>query len=406
MNPNPPPALPVLTRSVVITLAVTCGIGIGSAYYAQPLLPLIGRTFGVADEAMGSLPMATQVGIAFGVLLLLPLGDVLDPRKLILAIISAHLLTLAAVALSPTIGALHGASLALGLTTVTPYLIPAFAARLAPPERRGQVTGLMAQGIFAGILLARSASAALTHVSDWRTIYVLAFVAMLVMAILFGALVPGLRPSPSASTLPYVKLVASLGSVFRQQSRLRLAALTQGLLFGAFNVFWITLAFQLETPPFDVPGYVAGLFGIIGLVGAFAAPLFGSLADRKGGRFAVRAGTLVALSAWVVFALFGNHLAGLIVGVILLDLGTTACHVSNQTIIYQLGADIRSRVTTVYILGLFVGAAVLSPLAMWVWAHAGWIGVCALGGGATLIAVAANFAALIKSRATECEVAT
>ncbi len=376
-----------LPRGTLIMLAVMCGLSIASAYYAQPLLPAIGRAFGIPEASMGIMPMLTQIGIALGVLLFVPLGDIVDERKLILALIGAHVVALALLASSRSTGMLQGSSALLGVTTVTPYLLPAFAAKLTPAGQRGQVTGLLARGIFAGILLARTASGYVGFYLSWSAIYWIASAGVLAMGVMFYRALPGTQPH---SQLAYRSLLASLWTVFAQQPALRRATLTQSLIFGAFNAFWVTLAFYLETPRFHMPSYVAGLFGVIGVAGAFVAPIVGKLADRRGVQFAVRLGTGLALLSWVAFALIGNTLAGLVIGVLLLDLGTTASHVSNQTIIYQLGRHISSRVTTLYILGCFVGASVLSSLSTLVWAHWGWHGVCTLGFVVTLAACAVN----------------
>lgn len=377
-----------LTRATLILLALMCGISIGSAYYAQPLLPAIGRAFHVSDAAMGLVPMLTQIGIGAGVLIFMPLGDIVDNRKLILLLVGAHIVTLALVASSRTAGMLYWSSALMGLTTVAPYLLPPFAAKLSPPESWGHVTGFLARGFFAGILLARTVSGYVGYYLAWNAVYWIALATMLVIAVLFARHVPTSKPT---LRLGYGQLLRSLVTVFLQEPQLRLAALTQGLLFGAFNAFWTSLAFYLETPQFHLPSYVAGLFGVVGLAGALGAPLFGKLADRRGPEFAVKLGTGIALLSWVVFMFLGGRLAGLIVGVLLLDLGITASHVSNQAIIYRLAPEIRSRITTLYILGLFTGGALLTRLATLVWAAHGWFGVCTLGLVATAVAAIVNF---------------
>jgi predicted MFS family arabinose efflux permease len=376
-------------KGLITLLALVCGVSIASGYYAQPLLGDIGRSLGVSEAYAGALPMFTQIGIAIGALLFLPLGDIVNDRKLILAMISAHVGALVLVALAPSAPSLTWASALMGVTTITPYLLPAYAAKIVGHEQRGHVTGLLARGIFAGILLARTASGYIGHYTDWRTVYWIAAALMLFMTALLAWRLP---PTVPRSDLSYPRLLASIWTVFRQQPVVRYAAARQGLVFGAFNAFWISLVFYLETPRFHMGSDVAGLFGVIGAAGAFAAPLFGKVADKRGPVFAVRLGTGSALLAWVVMALFGQHLAGLVAGVLLLDLGVTASHVSNQTMIYHLGQDIRGRVSTIYILGIFIGAAVMSGLTAWVWSLWAWHGVSALGIAATGLAVAVSFA--------------
>jgi predicted MFS family arabinose efflux permease len=369
----------------LIMLAAMCGLSVASAYYAQPLLPTIGRAFHISEASIGILPMLTQIGIACGVLLFLPLGDIVDERKLIVAMAGAQVLALVLIGASQSAGMLRWSSALLGVTTVTPYLLPAFAVKLTPPEQRGHVTGLIARGLFGGVLLARTASGYVGYYLSWNAIYWIAAVGMLAMSVLFYRTMPGTRPD---TQLPYRSLLGSLWSVFTLQPAVRRAMLSQGLVFGSFNALWVTLAYYLESPLFRLPSYVAGLFGVIGLGGTLMAPLIGKLADRRGPVFSVRLGTSVVLIAWLTFAVLGHALWGLIAGVILLDLGVTASHVSNQARIYQLGREIGSRVTTLYILGCFAGASVLSPLSTLMWSRWAWPGVYTLGFVAALIACA------------------
>ncbi|OON64619.1 hypothetical protein B0920_04665 [Massilia sp. KIM] len=374
-----------LPAGLIRLLALMCGVSIASAYYSQPLLGEIGRAFNMSEQLAGAIPMFTQLGIALGALLFLPLGDIVDDRKLILGMVASHVGALVLVTLAPDTPTLLGAMVLMGLTTVTPYLLPAYAAKLAGPAQRGQVAGLLAQGSFAGILLARTASGFVGHHLGWSTIYWIASAAMIVLGLVLARRMPGIRQQ---ARLGYAALLGSLLAIFRAQPELRRAAARQGLVFGAFNAFWISLVFLLEGPAFNLGSDTAGLFGVIGFAGALAAPLFGKLADRRGARFAVRAGTGMATASWLVFAGWGDSLAGLAAGVLLLDLGVTASDVSNQAIIYRLGEDIRGRVTTIYILGLFIGGGTMAGLSALSWSSFGWHGVCALGALACALAFA------------------
>lgn len=392
-----------LTPKLARLLALCCGMAIASAYYAQPLLPEIGQSLGMSVADMGLIPMLTQIGVGLGVLLFLPLGDVLDNRKLIVALLSAHAVALVLVATAESGTTLAVASALLGLSTVVPYLLPPMAARLSDDSRRGQVTGLLASGIFGGILLSRTVSGYLGYVSGWRSIYWLAIgLTILMAALLYRRLGSVAGITPSGPGLRYPDLLRSLATVFRQEPSLRRAALTQGLIFGGFNAFWVTLSFHLQSPSFQLPSYVAGLFGVIGVAGAFAAPLFGRLADQRGPVFAVRMGTAMAAAGWLLFAGFGYHLAGLIMGVVLLDLGVTASHVANQTIIYRLAPALRSRISTLYILGAFTGGALLSRLSTLAYAHAHWFGVSMLGLAVSTVALLVNLLPRPQPHAEPC----
>jgi len=259
---------------------------------------------------------------------------------------------------------------------LVPYLIPPFAAHLAAPQERGKVVGMVASGVFIGILLARLVSGMVGASLGWRAMYWIASGLMVVIAIVLAKFLPKSRPS---STLSYGQLLRSLGELLKEQPRLGEASVTQALLFGSFNAFWTTLIFLLESPPYHYGSQAAGLFGLVGVVGASAAPVVGRLSDRKSPRLAVGLAIMIILSSWLVLWRFGYQLWGLIVGVTLLDLGLQAGHVSNQSLIFSLLPNARSRLNTVYGVTNFIGAALGSLIAALSWGMWQWNGVCLLG---------------------------
>jgi len=259
---------------------------------------------------------------------------------------------------------------------LVPYLIPPFAAHLAAPQERGKVVGMVASGVFIGILLARLVSGLVGASLGWRAMYWIASGLMVAIAIVLAKFLPKSRPS---STLSYGQLLRSLGELLKEQPSLGEASVTQALLFGSFNAFWTTLIFLLESPPYHYGSQAAGLFGLVGVVGASAAPLVGRLSDRKSPRLAVGLAIMIILSSWLVLWGFGYQLWGLIVGVTLLDLGLQAGHVSNQSLIFSLLPNARSRLNTVYGVTNFIGAALGSLIAAWIWGVWQWNGVCLLG---------------------------
>lgn len=365
-------------------MAVASGLSVANLYYIQPVLAEIGRTFHVSVNQVGGVTTTAQIGFALGLLLIVPLGDIYNKRRLIVSMLVAVSISLVAVALAPTFPILLVASLALGLTTVIPQMIVPFAAILANNHERGRVVGTVMSGLLIGILLARTVSGFISAHLGWRAVYWIAAGMMILLAIVLRMALP--QDRSQGKTLNYGQLLASLVDLARSEPLLREVGLFGAMVFGAFNVFWVTLAFFLETPPYHYGSEVTGLFGLVGVVGALAASVIGKLADRMEARHLTGILLLISLSCFGVLALLGHWLWGLAIGVILLDLGVQGAHVSNQTRIYRLDEHIRNRANTVYMVPYFIGGSIGSFLGAYSWSVAGWNGVCAAG--ALLIAVA------------------
>jgi predicted MFS family arabinose efflux permease len=288
-------------------------------------------------------------------------------------------------AIAPNPALLNAAAFAVGLTGIVMHLILPFAAKLAPPEKRGHVVGTVLSGLLLGILLARLVSGFVGDQFGWRVMYRIAAGAMFTLAVVLRYALPYDPPEPN---LRYGELVRSIVDLALTQPLLREAAIIGGMLFGAFSSFWATLVFFLGTPPYHYGARVAGLFGLVGAVGVLFAPWAGRLADRKGPAFTVTLGILISLGSYVVFDFAGYSLWGLAAGVILLDLGVQGGHVANQTRIYALVPEARSRLNTVYMVTFFLGGALGSALGAYGWTHWGWSGVCAAGAVQLMAALA------------------
>jgi predicted MFS family arabinose efflux permease len=363
-------------RRLLWLLAVTAGLTVANLYYVQPLLPVIAAELHVTARAAGLVSTATQLGYAVGILLLVPLGDGHERRRLIVGMTVAVAVALVAVAAAPGLGALAGASLVLGATTIVPQLVVPFAVAAAPEGARGRSVGLVMSGLLVGILLSRTVSGLVAARVGWRWTYVGAAVLMVVLAALLRALLPRQAPPAAAS---WRNLVASLPALVRDEPLLRRHALLGALAFAAFSVFWTTLAFHLAAPPLGHGSAVAGLFGIVGVAGAIAAPLAGRLADRHGSAIVNLAAIVTVLASFGVLAAFGRSLAGLAAGVVILDFGVQANQISNQTTVLGLSAERRNRMNTVYMVTYFAGGALGSTVGAFAWNAAGWPGVCAAG---------------------------
>lgn len=367
---------PRLSQRLVLLLAVACGLSVANLYYVQPVLADIGREFAVSVNQVGVLATLSQLGYALGLLLIIPLGDRYNRRALIVAMLVAVTVALIAMALAPTLVLLSIASFIVGVTTVVPQLIVPLAASLARPQERGRVVGTVMSGLLIGILLARTVSGVLAAHLGWRAMYWIAAGLMVLLALVLRFLLPPDRPQ---SDMSYTQLLRSLWSLVKSEPVLRETSVYGALGFAAFSAFWATLSFRLQTPPFHYGSEVAGLFGLVGVVGALAASFIGRLADKVNPRKTIGIGLLILLASFGIFWLTGQYLWGLIIGVILLDLGAQANQISNQARVYSLNPAARSRLNTIYMVSYFIGGSFGSFLGTYGWGFAGWFGVCGVG---------------------------
>lgn len=373
---TPEETTPGIDRKLVWVLAIACALTAANLYYIQPLLADIARSFAVSDGTVGSIATLSQLGFALGLLLIVPLGDFFNRRNLIVVALLGVTISLLAMAFAPSILFLAIASFIVGITTVVPQVIVPLAASLAHPPERGRVVGSIMSGLLIGILLARTVSGFVGAAFGWRTMYWIAAILMLALALALRLLLPDEQRRPHVS---YPELLRSLWELLRTEPVVREVSVFGGLMFGAFSVFWVTLVFFLGTPPYHYGSEVAGLFGLVGVVGAIAASTVGTLSDRINPRIITGFMLVAVLLSFLAFLLTGYWLWGLIIGVILLDLGTQGTHISNQARIYALNPAARSRLNTLYMFFYFIGGSLGSILGAYGWSIARWNGVCFVG---------------------------
>jgi len=374
-----------MKRSLLWFMAAAVGTIVANIYYIQPLLADIARTFSLSPAKAGSVATLMQLGTTSCMLLIVPLGDTRERRSLIASLVLVLAAGLAGVALAPTFLCLALAAFAVGASGSVVHLIVPFAASLAPPAQRGHVVGTVIGALLMGILLARTASGFAGALLGWRAVFVGAACLMVVLSALLLAFLP---KSPPERHLPYPELLRSMVAMVRDHPTLRESSLYGATLFCAFSAFWTSLIFLLETPPYHYGSTAAGLFGLVGAAGAAFAPVIGRMTDRVGSRKAVGFALALAFGSFVILGTAGHRLVGLIIGVLVMDLGVQSGHVANQAWIYSLAPTMRSRLNSVYMTCYFIGGATGTFLGALGWQLFGWWGVC----GFALAALSAGMA--------------
>lgn len=375
-NPRTAAPEPKLTRATLWLMTIGSGLVVANIYYNQPLLVEIAKTFGVSEAEAGNVAMLTQVGYAIGLLFIIPLGDMLRRKRLILFDFVLIILSLLLAAFSTGIYVLMAASLLVGATSVVPQLFLPMAAHLARPEARGKAVGTVMSGLLIGILCSRTLSGFVGAHLGWRAMFVIAAGLMLVLWVALYYLLPEVNPQFKGN---YRSLMKSLVHLFRSEPKLRLAAARGALSFACFGGFWTTLVFLLEGPPFYAGSDVAGAFGLVGAGGAVMASVMGRLSDRFDTRYMLMATISLLILAYLVFGFFSYSMLGLVVGVILLDVGLQASHIANQTLIFSLNPQARNRLNTVYMFIYFMGGAIGTFIASQAWHIWRWNGVVGVG---------------------------
>ncbi|PLL54740.1 MFS transporter [Klebsiella michiganensis] len=376
----------VMPRSLVWLFALASGLSVANVYYAQPLLDALARDFAISDAAIGGVIAATQIGCAMALLLLVPLGDRVNRRRLIATQVFLLIAALTAVSLASTTVMLLGGMLAVGLlgTAMTQGLI-AYAASAASPHEQGRVVGAAQSGVFIGLLLARVFSGGVSDLFGWRGVYIFAALLMLGIALPLWRRLPVL--AVASTPLSYPRLLASMLTLLRQEIVLQVRGVLALLMFAAFNIFWSALVLPLSAPPFGFSHTEIGALGLVGAIGALAAGRAGKWADRGYGQRTSAVALVMLLVAWWPLSLMAWSPAALLAGIVLLDLGGQALHVTNQSMIFRTRPEAHSRLVGLYMLFYALGSGLGAVSTTAVYARAGWQGVCLLGASVSLLAL-------------------
>ncbi|MDO6568868.1 MFS transporter [Alteromonas sp. 1_MG-2023] len=366
---------PSLTTSKLMLMSSAVAATAANLYYNQPILPQIGKELGLSSQQLGAVPSAGQIGYAAALLFLSPLGDTVSRRTLI-GLLSILLVASSLVAFSAnSLFTLVAACFAIGLSAnITQQIIP-FAASLSTPENKGKVIGTIMTGLTVGILLSRTLSGFVGELFNWRAVFLMSALLAALFGVLLHLYLPANKPT---SNMPYPKLVLSMLSLVKQHAALRQSAITGGLWFAAFNALWATLALHVHEAPFNYNAQQAGLFGVVALAGIVGAKVSGNLVNKVGVRNMINIALGLIFLGFAITGIVGENLWGLVVGIILIDLGVFSAQVSNQVRVFSIDVSAQSRINGVYMLGYYIGGAIGSYAGIIAFNAFSWFGVVAV----------------------------
>ena len=373
-----------MTIGLAVLLAIASGVAVANIYYAQPLLDQIGRDLGVGPAGLGLVTTVTQVGYFLGLILIVPLGDLVNRRLLIVGGCVIAAAALVAVAISPSSQIFLVASGGVGVASVVQQVINAYAAALSTPGMRGRVIGIVTSGVVFGVLLARTVSGVLADVLDWRAVYVFSAIVMLVLALVLARWLPSEVPRPAVS---YGRLVTSVVRLTIRERLFRIRALITLFVFGGFGALWGSIALPLTSSPWHLSTAEVGLFGLAGAAGAIGAARAGSLADRGRAQWVTGISLGLFTVSWIPIACLPNSLIVLIIGIVILNLAGQAISVTNQHLIVEIDPSASSQLiggNTIYFAVGTGGGAIAATV---VYSIRGWAAVCILGVGLSLLAL-------------------
>lgn len=365
-----------LSKSILWLMAIGAGLVVANNYYNQPLLGVIAKELGESESATSKVAMFTQMGYAAGLLLIIPLGDMFRRKKIILIDFFFIILSLVVFALSKSLMVMLAASFCIGLTSVVPQIFVPIAAQLSRPEEKGRNVGIVMSGLLIGILGSRVFSGVVGEYLGWRNVFFIAAGLMIILAVLIAWMLPNMQPTFKGT---YGQLMGSVIRYARSIPSLQLASLRGALGFASFSAFWTTLTFRLQEAPYFQGSDVAGSLGLFGIAGALAATLVGQASGKVNKNKLIAIATFLMIVSWGVFGMGDSTYIGIIVGIILLDMGLQAMHVTNQTIVLSSHPEAANRLNTVYMVSYFIGGSIGTFVGGKAWGAYGWNGVVFTG---------------------------
>ncbi|MFC3800832.1 MFS transporter [Cohnella sp. GCM10012308] len=385
LHPNDQVSHTQLTRAAVLLYAIICGLAVATVYFSQPLLDAIALEFGIGSAVIGIVVSATQCCYALGLFFLVPLGDMLDPRRLVAGMLAFIAIGLSVVAFAPNKWFLFFGMGIVGFQAVVAQVLVALAANRASRHSRGRTIGVVTSGIVIGILLARTFSGILTDLAGWRSVYLVTAVITIGMAYLFLAVTPAAKRPPSPAT--YTDMLRSIKDLFVHVPLLTVRGLLAFFLFSDFSILWSSLVLPLSSAPLSFSHSIIGLFGLAGVAGALAAGSAGRLADRGFGQWTTGVALILLLFSWLPIGLLQHSIWLFVIGVVMLDFAVQAVHVTNQSMLLNVRPEARSRLTAAYMMFYSFGSAAGAVASTWIYSWAGWFGVCVLGALVSIIAL-------------------
>jgi predicted MFS family arabinose efflux permease len=372
----PDTGTPVLPQGTLLLMATACGLCAGANYFNQPLLHSIAVDLGISEARASLTVTMAQVSYALGLLLLVPLGDMLERRRLVLGLMLLAALGMLASGMAHSFTLLAACTLMTGLFSVAAQVLVPMAASFAAPGTSGRAVGLVMSGLLVGILASRSVAGVLSDLGGWNAVYWVGALATAGVALLLRRALPLAQP---ARRMGYGEVMRSLLTLAREQPRLRSRALIGGMGFATVSVLFSTMALLLAGPGYGFGDAQIGLIGLVGVAGALMANMAGRLADRGLEQRTTLAGGLLMLAGWCALWLGGTSLWWFLAGLLIVDAALQALHISNQNVIYALAPSARSRINAVYMTGYFIGASLGSAMGSAVWLHWGWTGASVAG---------------------------
>jgi predicted MFS family arabinose efflux permease len=378
-----------LSAWITLLLAFSCGLIVANIYYAQPLIGPISRDLGLSAGSAGLLVTMGQIGYGAGLLLIVPLGDLVENRKLVLSVMTVAALALAVAALSANAATFLAAALLVGFGSVAVQILIPYAAHLAPAETRGRAVGNVTTGLMLGVMLARPAASLITAHSSWHVVYWLSAAAMVALGMVLRFVLPERRPT---TRLAYGRLLGSMVDLVRTEPALRRRGLYQAAMFGAFSLFWTTAPLLLAGPDFRLSQTGIAFFALAGVAGAISAPLAGRVADRGWTKPATAAAMVIAAAGFALTRMlpFGStaSLATLVIAAIAIDFGVQGNVVLGYRVLFALGAEHRSRLNGLYMTTFFMAGAAGSAIGAWAYAYGGWTLASSIGFALPLLSLA------------------